>query len=309
MLSRLASALLLAVAGTLVGASPALAAGCSPSTTPTRGPGGGVICITATDPGAPAADSTNAKPASAASGGGSGCARRDGTPVACQVKDWGSWTSAHQCWGHPVDVPAKDPAWQGHSDGAVWMCTMITDGVAPPTLWWVPPGGAPAPLPDPGQLAQQALGQLRLETAEVHTAPQDPLASIVGVEVWMWVPPAQWRTLTKTVRAGATSVTVRATPDHAKWDMGPSVRTCFGPGREWRKGMSDESRTDCGFTYIDTSKDQPGGKFGLSAQIAYQVDWICAGACTSGSGSLGQVDAPAGTGALRVLQRQTVVTR
>jgi hypothetical protein len=226
------------------------------------------------------------------------------------VTEWGTWTSSHQCWAHPVAVPKSDPAWQGHDDGEVWMCALITDGVAPTTLFWVPPGGGgPAPLPDPGQLAQQALGQLRLETAEVHTAPQDPLASIVGVEVWMWVPPAQWRTLTKTVTAGGTSVTVRATPEHAIWDMGPSGRTCFGPGREWRKGMPDDSKTDCGFTYTDTSKNQPGGKFGLSAQIVYQVDWTCSGACTSSSGSLGQVEAPAGTGALRVLQRQTVVTR
>jgi hypothetical protein len=34
---------------------------------------------------------------------------------------------------------------------------------------------------------------------------------------------------------------------------------------------------------------------------------VCSGTCTRSAGSLGMVDAPAGTGAMRVLQRQTVV--
>ena len=306
MLTRLGAILLLAFVGTLAAVSPALAAGCSPGTTPAPGPGGGVICITATDPGQPGQPSEG--PSTSGGGGAASCARDDGTVVEC-VNDWGSWTSAHQCYAHPVTVPASDPAWKGHTNGDVWMCALVTDPLGEPTLFWVAPGAAPTPLPDPGDLAQQALGQLRLETAQVHTAPLNPDASIVGVEVWMWVPPAQWQTLTKTVTAGSTSVTVTAAPDHVTWDMGPTARPCFGPGRKWRNGMSDDASTDCGFTYTDTSKDQPDGKFGLSAQIAYAVNWSCSGACTSGSGSLGQVNAPAGTGELEVLQRQTVVVR
>lgn len=308
MLTRLGPALLLAVAGTLVSAGPAAAAGCSPGTAASPGPGGGVICITATDPGTPGEGGTTPVSDTGDGGAGGGCVGYHGTPIAC-VNEWGSWIPSHHCYAQPVNVPANDPAWHGHSNGAVWMCALITEEMGPPTLWWMPPGAAPTPLPDPGQLAQQALGQLRLATAEVHTAPQDPDRSIVGVEVWMWVPSAQWRTLTKSVTAGSTTVTVTAAPDHAAWDMGPGERACFGPGREWRKGMSDDAVTDCGFTYTETSDRQPGGKFGISARIAYQVDWTCSGACLSDSGSLGVVEAPAGTDALRVLQRQTVVVR
>ena len=106
---------------------------------------------------------------------------------------------------------------------------------------------------------------------------------------------------------GDTSVKVTATPDRVLWDMGLATKTCYDPGRAWRKGMTDAAKTTCGYTYRVTSESEPGVVFELEARIAYQVRWVCSGACTSTSGTLGLVDAPAGTGAMRVLQRQTVV--
>lgn len=73
--------------------------------------------------------------------------------------------------------------------------------------------------------------------------------------------------------------------------------------------MTDAASTDCGYTYTVTSDSQPGQVFAVSGRIAYQVDWTCAGACTSHAGTLGLVNGPAGVGRLRVLQRQTVVVR
>ncbi|WP_445259288.1 hypothetical protein [Nocardioides aurantiacus] len=161
--------------------------------------------------------------------------------------------------------------------------------------------------PDPGELAAEALGLLQLRTADVRTAPQAPAHSYVGVENWLWVPRSQWGSLTKTVTAGGTQVTVRAAPSRVMWDTGPAIKTCFGPGDEWRTGMTDAARTTCSYTYDATSGHEPGGVYVLSASIGYEVTWVCSGACTSGSGSLGLVDAPVGTGELQVLQRQTVV--
>jgi hypothetical protein len=100
---------------------------------------------------------------------------------------------------------------------------------------WVAAGAAPGP-PDPGQMASDALGVLRLPAAEVRTAPQAPDRTYVGVENWMWVPRSQWATLTKTVTAGATRVRVTAVPSRVVWDMGPASKTCFGPGLRWRTG-------------------------------------------------------------------------
>jgi hypothetical protein len=148
-----------------------------------------------------------------------------------------------------------------------------------------------------------------LAQAEVHTAPAPPAATYVGVENWLWVPDDQWRTLTKSVNAGATTVTVTAAPSQIVWNLGPSSITCYDPGKPWEQGMSDAATTTCVYTYETSSVDQPDGNFAISATIRYQVTWTCAGACPTTGGDLGLVDAPAGTSTLRVLQRQTVVVR
>ena len=73
--------------------------------------------------------------------------------------------------------------------------------------------------------------------------------------------------------------------------------------------MTDAATTSCGFTYDHASDSQPDGVYAITVTIRYQVDWTCTGTCTAASGSLGLVDAPAGGGTMRVLQRQTVVIR
>jgi hypothetical protein len=158
-------------------------------------------------------------------------------------------------------------------------------------------------------MARDALGVLRLPAAQVHTAPHPPAPTYVGVENWLWVPRGQWTTLTKTVTAGTTRVTVRAVPSRVVWDMGVATKTCYGPGKAWRAGMTDAAQTSCGFTFAHTSDAQPKGRFTLSARIQYDVNWVCAGACTGNAGTLGLIDAPAATGTLTVLQRQTVVVQ
>ena len=125
----------------------------------------------------------------------------------------------------------------------------------------------------------------------------------------MWVPRSQWATLSKTVTAGGTSVTVTARPERVTWSTGAGSKVCYDAGRAWSAGMTDAARTSCGYTYRVTSESVPDGEFVLSAAIGYQVDWVCMGTCTTSSGSLGLITAPAGTGRLRVLQRQTVVVQ
>jgi hypothetical protein len=300
MLTRIGTAVLLALACLAVTAQSASGSGCGSGHVGAAVPGAGGICIVAADPGTP---ETTTHAAATETAGSSGCQRSNGSPVDC-VTQWGTWSDTHQCWIHPVDLPKSDPAWAGHAGGSTWMCQLGVVGVL--TAFWMPPGADPG-LPEPGQLAQHAMGLLPLATAQVRTAPQSPDDTYVGVENWLWVPASQWSRLTKTVTAGATAVTVTAKPTRVLWDLGPDTITCDSPGREWRDGMTDAARTTCGYIYRVTSSGEPRGVFGLSATIQYAVDWVCTGACRSGSGSLGMVDAPAGTGTLEVLQRQTVV--
>ena len=306
MLTRAWAGVVAVLLGGALTASPAQASGdCPPGWAPSSVPGAGVICIPVTDPGTPPGpDPEEPEPVGDVD---PGCHREDGEPVEC-VNDWGVWVSAHQCWAHPVSVPPSDPAWQGHTDGEVWMCSLVDDS-STTVLFWVPPGGPAAAPADPGELARSALGQLRLASADVQVAPAYPDPAVVGIESWLWLPSEQWRPLTKTVRAGGTAVTVTAAPDRVVWDMGPEVTTCFDAGRPWTDGLGDDAVTSCGYTYEQTSRSEPGDVFSVRATIGYDVAWSCSGACTSDSGSLGLVDAAAGEGRVRVVQRQTVVVQ
>jgi hypothetical protein len=311
-LRRLLVGALLVSVFALMGADVAHAGGCPSGTTPVRGPGLGVICVPVHDPGQSGTLGTpGEEPSHGDSYQSAGCFNTDDQRVPCST-DLGVWFGEHQCYAAPYDAPAGAPAWQGHSDGSLSMCTSCDVAGNASTcnahVLWVAPGAAPGP-PDPAQMASDALGLLRLPAAEVHTAPQAPDHTYIGIENWLWVPSSQWATLTKTVTAGATQVTVTAVPDRIVWDMGPASTTCYGPGVEWRVGMTDAARTSCGFTYAHTSDSEPGGAFSVSATVQYGVDWVCSGACTSNAGTLGLIDAPAGTGTLTVLQRQTVVVQ
>lgn len=269
-----------------------------------------VICVVVTDPGTPDSPGTPASP------GGSGnqpvgCFKTDGTKVPCAT-DLGVWWPGHQCYAERTDAPPGSPAWQGHSDGSVWICSICvmvgTTSTCHADVIWLAPGQEPGP-PDPGRLASVAVGVMPLQRAEVRTAPQAPDHTYIGVENWLWVPQSQWTTLSKTVTAGGTSVTVRATPRQVVWNMGLAKTRCYSAGIAWRSGMTDAADTQCGYTYESSSASKPDGVFAISATIRYDVEWTCTGACTSASGTLGLVDAPAGAGTLRVLQRQTVVVR
>jgi len=271
---------------------------------------GGTICATANDPGAPSSPGTPHDPESGSTHP-AGCFRNDGTEVPCKTSD-GTWWPGHQCYATPSNAPPGDPAWQGHTNGTVWNCSSCVDAANSSTchvqVVWLPPGVQPGP-PTPGELAAFAVGGLTLAKAKVHTAPAAPDHTYIGVENWLWVPVAQWATLSRRVTAGATTVTVTAAPSQVVWDMGTSSETCYSAGSPWHRGMTDSATTSCGYTYGHASESQPHGVYAITATIRYQVDWTCRGTCTTAAGSLGLVDAPAGAGTMRVLQRQTVVIR
>jgi hypothetical protein len=313
MLSRALGTLVAALALPLLVAAPRAAADagaeCPPGTNPVRA-GSGVICAFARDPGESGQLGDPGDPAGVEQAP-TGCHRSDGTEVPCQT-DQGSWWSGAQCYAAAYDAPPGAPAWQGHSNGSLWQCTSCETGGTATTCnvqtIWTAPGHEPAP-PTPEQLASTALGLIPLAQADVHTAPAAPAATYVGVENWLWVPDGQWRTLTKSVSAGATTVTVTAAPSQIVWNLGPTSIACYDPGRPWDHGMSDAATTTCGYTYKASSAGRPDGRFSISATIRYQVTWTCTGACPTTGGDLGLVDAPAGSSTMRVLQRQTVVVR
>jgi hypothetical protein len=311
MLSRLIAIALVAIGLPVLGAAAASAEdpSCPAGTSPVSSDQG-VICVVVTDPGDPGGTGDHGDQGENASRE-QGCFESGGTKVPCVTSD-GNWWSGSQCYAAPYDAPPGSPAWQGQSDGSLWQCSRCEASGGAATcnveIIWTPPGAEPGP-PRPGELASRAVGLMPLATADLRTAPQSPDPTYVGVDTWMWVPESQWSTLSKMVRAGPTSVTVTAAPTEIVWDMGPEPVTCYSPGKAWEQGMTDAAATSCSYTYDRTSRSQPGGVFTITATIRYEVDWSCAGACPVTSGSIGLVDAPVGSGTIRVLQRQTVVVR
>jgi hypothetical protein len=201
--------------------------------------------------------------------------------------------------------PPSDPAWQGHSpdDGDLYLCILPSTGT--PTYRFVA-DGADAP-PDPAVLARRALDQLRLTVPDIHMAPSPPAKTYVGLATWLWMPAAQWSTLTKSVTAGETTVTVTAVPVRAVWNMGAGATTCHDAGRAWRAGqMSKSSTTDCDYTYQRVSDFQPDKRFAVTATIVFEASWTCAGDCLADEGALGEVDGLPGRSAIRVGERQSV---
>lgn len=276
--------------------------------------GSGVVCVVVVDPGTPGEPGDPGEPGE----GGeeevtqpAGCFKTDGTQVPCQTPD-GYWWSGFQCYAAPYDAAPDDPAWQGHTGGSVWACTSCVVGPSTNTCTvrfiWMAPGEQPSP-PTPEELATEASAQLPLVKAEIHTAPQAPAATYVGVENWLWIPTTQWASLSKSVTAGSTTVTVTAAPSDVVWRAGAKSVTCPGPGAVWTAGMTDAAVTTCSFKFQQTSVGQPDGVFAVTAVIRYHVTWSCAKTCSTASGDLGMVDAPAGTGEMTVLQRQTVVVQ
>lgn len=284
--------------------------GCPPGQTQVgTDPNGNMICAVVTDPGQPG-DPGDDDPGG---GGSTVCHDNDGKVIPCSTSAGGYdyiWFGApRNCYGWLVTPPppAGNPVWGGHdpSEGNIYTCDVTACGVDAGCAGWFVPGGTTPP--SPGEMAQSALGQMHLAVPDIHTAPQPPLRTYVGLETWLWMDPAQWDPLRLRVAAGATSVTVTATPVAATWDLTGGSTTCTSAGRAWVKGMSSSEQTDCSYTFDRVSVGQPDGEFPLTSTLTYRVDWTCSGVCLQGSGTLGQVDGLPGNAAIRVGERQSVV--
>ncbi|MDN5766084.1 MAG: hypothetical protein L0H96_09500 [Humibacillus sp.] len=69
------------------------------------------------------------------------------------------------------------------------------------------------------------------------------------------------------------SVTVTAVATGVTWDMGDGQTvTCDGPGTKYdtaEYGWADSP--DCGYKYTQTSTDQPGGRYPLTATATWAI--------------------------------------
>jgi hypothetical protein len=115
----------------------------------------------------------------------------------------------------------------------------------------------------------------RLEPPPPSPETSPPLArqTFVRVPTWLWLDQAAWSPIEVSTTRGLTTVTVRATPTHARWVMGDGGGiTCLGPGVAWVSGASEDD-TDCSYTYLHSSYGEPEGRFEASVMVTWEFEW------------------------------------
>ena len=185
------------------------------------------------------------------------CESRSGSPVPC-TSSAGYWSNERQCYVKPATPPppAGHPLWEGHTDGAVYMCTTGVEAGGHVYSFWsaTQPAGVAAP-PDPAVLAKQLVAQMNLRAIDVGMAPEDRpgVVGTVGLPVWMWVenPSAQtFGPQTRSLSERGVTVSATAKVKRVVWQMGDGQAvTCTTAGSVFGPGDGGKSSPDCGHTY------------------------------------------------------------
>jgi hypothetical protein len=215
-------------------------------------------------------------------------------------------TNPNQPYGctYQADPEAQQTLGAGGATPGEWVIpTCAGPGVIDPMPpFWVT-GAQPAAVTvavNPAALAQQALQQLGLGSPTIEMAPPDGSPQLVGVASWLWIAPAEWRTLTASASAGPVTATATAAPSKVVWDMGDGNSvTCDGPGTPFSASDSNAT-TDCSYTWPDP------GSFTVTATVYWTVTWTATGA--AGGGNLGAQAGPPAQVPVTVTESQAINT-
>ncbi|WP_438490761.1 ATP/GTP-binding protein [Streptomyces sp. S186] len=185
--------------------------------------------------------------------------------------------------------PAGSLDWEGHQpgDGAVYEQTCTFDANSAyhviRMVWAAdPPKG---PTVDPATLAQQAVDKMALRGPEIGIVPKPGGTGLVGLPVWMWTAksPETYGPNTASATAGPVTVTATAKVAQIVWDMGDGhTVTCTTAGTPYEPSYGKAKSPDCGYLYRQSSKDEPGQKYTVTATSTWHVDW-------TGGGQSGQL--------------------
>ncbi|WP_017601131.1 hypothetical protein [Nocardiopsis lucentensis] len=199
--------------------------------------------------------------------------------------------------GGALAETSSEPACEEGEDKAVWTCT----------AWVEPASGSEEPTISPRAVAEQSRASMSLPRLSVDASPGFDATSIVHFPLWLWVDGAQWEPVSATASVSSGSVTVTATPDTVRWDMGDgTVVECDGPGTVFSASFDDAGAPspDCGHTYTRASTGQPHGRFPVTATLTWTVEWTTT---TGGGGSLDPLTTSASRG-VRVREVHALVT-
>ena len=205
--------------------------------------------------------------------------------------------------------PKTDPAWEGHTDGAIYQFTGIESCHCTNGGWmWMqnpPPGMAP-PV-DPLAEARKLRAEMTLPTPAFHRSPSEnndyrgqPF-SYVNIPTWFWTDPADYQDQSKSVTLQGITITVTAAPTSLVFDSGSGdTQSCAGPGRPWSSSDGNSAAPGhCSYSYRHVSA---GGPVTSSLTVNWGITWTATGA----QGGTLQPLYSRSTATLNVLQVQVV---
>jgi len=233
-----------------------------------------------------------------------------GDPIPCSDPGLGYWDVSLGCYlqYESPQPPQSSAVWQGHTDGAIYLCTswpITTTGTA--DLWFAtPPAG-----PDPAAVALRAEKAITLPQPSGHRSPNEAQRrdgypySYVDLWTWFWTDPAAWRTRSATARAGGVSATVTVTPKALLFEPGDgsAAVACAGPGRPWTSADGNDAPTagGCGYRYRAATRSP--------LTSVQSIEWSVSWSASDGtSGALPDITTSQ-PGELIVLQIESVVSR
>jgi hypothetical protein len=191
--------------------------------------------------------------------------------------------------------------------------------VSPPAYWYVGSCGDPITNfwppalvtyrvydvnPGVTLLAQEAIRHLNLPAPQIQLSPSLPAPQVVYVPTWLWIEPGAYTARSATASLAGLSVTAVGTPTKVTWSTGDGASVTCARGTAWTAGTDPAAASpDCGHTYTQASRGEPGGDYTVRATITWRVTW-------SGGGASGVEPALTSTSSVqvRVLESAAVNT-
>ncbi|WP_327633415.1 hypothetical protein OHB24_25830 [Kribbella sp. NBC_00482] len=189
----------------------------------------------------------------------------------------GNWSNSRQCYLRRLQPqpPRSDPAWQGHTDGAIWNCVSEYDDHFVTKWVWIP-GTPDTVVVDPVTLVYEAIAAMHLDAPLVSTAPGPGQIGLVNMPVWLWVTKTEntWGPIVRRASVPGLSVTATAQVKAINWSMGDgkTVR-CEGPGTPYDKSMGVKGSPTCGHRYVKTSEKLANCKYPVTAVAQWDITW------------------------------------
>jgi hypothetical protein len=180
-------------------------------------------------------------------------------------------------WADPQPPPGTDGHTSGVGGAWYWQSCLLVSGpdwaMGSMRLVWL------NDPPSPATIAWSILAAIDIKRPAIGIVP-DPTAGnkgLVGLPVWLWtvnaMPYFGTRTDSDSARGLSITLTVRSTK--IVWEMGDgNTVTCTSAGIRYEDHYGKSTPDGwCGHRYAKSSRNQPGGRYEITATTHWQATW------------------------------------